>query len=169
MTEDTTPQAAPQNTSLKEEVKGLNDKFDQLLASGKVKGIKAKKLGKAEKKKNFIRYIFINENRDIKAVKVPVDEGVVWHGGVPRIGTTDYMLSWEGDPTIIQPGWSTVPFSPVQNYEEAVQAKMTAAGYRLLLKAIKEGEVKPKKKMSGALIFGIVIAIIVIGYLLLKK
>lgn len=157
------------NTNLKDEVKNLNQKLDQLIQSGKVKGVKVKKLGKSEKKKGYIRYIYINENREIKAVKVPVDEGIAWFEGVPRIATTDYMMNMDGDPTIIQPSWSVEPFSPVANYEQAVRDKMTAAGYRLLLKAIKEGEVKPKKKISGLIILGIIAAVLVGGYILFFK
>jgi len=157
-----------QETNLKEEIKKLNDNFSKLLESGKVKGVKAKKLGKFQLKKGYVRYLYINENRDIKVMKVPIEEGTTTIEGIPRIATADYMMTWDGQPTIIQPAWSVKPFSPVDNYEETVKTQMSSAGYKLLLNRIEQGGIKPKRQIKGWMIFAGVIALIVIGYLLLK-
>jgi len=156
-------------TNLKNEIKKLNDNFNMLLESGKVKGFKPnKKLSKSDVKRNYTLAIVVGENREIKFMKVPISEGTTTIEGVPRLATTDYMLSYQGKPAMIIPEWSVQPFSPIQNYEEAVKNQMLSAGYKLLLNRIEQGEIKPKKKLSGALIFGIIIAIIVVGYLVLK-
>lgn len=158
-----------ENTNLKDEVKKLNQNFERLLESGKVKGVKTKKLGRSEKKKGYVRYIFINENREITVKKVPIDEGTTLYEGIPRIATTDYMLNWDGQPTIIQPSWSVRPFSAVENYEQAVKDGLTSAGYKLLMNRIEMGKITTKKKISGIVIFLVIVAMIVAGYLLLKK
>jgi hypothetical protein len=157
-----------ENTSLKDEIKKLNDNFTQLVSEKKIKKIKGKKLSRGQLKKNYVRYLYIDENRNMKAMKVPIDEGIVSTDGVPRIATTDYMLTWDGQPTIIQPSWSLKPFDPVVSREETTKDKMNSAGIKLILKRIEEGTVNTKKKLSGAVIFGIVIAIIVVGYILLR-
>lgn len=142
--------------------------FEEYKSNGKSKKVRSKKLGKGNKKRGYVRYIYIDGNNNIKVTKVPIDESIIWYEKVPRLAEPTSVLSWDGDPTIIQPSWSVKPFSPKENYEDAVNDKMTAQGHRLLLKAIKEGEVKPKRKMSGVMIFFIIIALIVIGYLLLS-
>jgi hypothetical protein len=156
------------NKNLKESVNEINKKFDTLISSGKVKGVKAKKLSGSEKKKGYIRYLYISENKNIKAVKVPVEEGTTFFEGSPRIATPDYMLTWDGDPCIIQPGWSMKPFSPVDNMEQTIKDKMNAVGNRLLLNRIELGAVKSKKGIPGWMI---IVGLLLLGgaaYLLLK-
>lgn len=158
-----------EETTLKDEVKQLNDNFKALLSSGKVKGIKLPKTPSASQvKKGYAYILYINENRAIEPMKVQIQEGTTDIEGIPRIATTDFNLTYKGKPALIQPSWSVKPFSPIENYQETVKEQMTSAGYKLLLNRIEQGEIKPKKKISGALIFGLVIAAIVVGYLLLK-
>lgn len=158
-----------EETNLKNEIKKLNENFQKLIESGKIKGVKAKKLGKIEQKKGYVRYIFIGENKQIKVMKIPIEEGTTMVEGIPRIATADYMLNWDGQPTIIQPAWSVEPFSPVKNYEESVQKQMTAQGHKLLLNRIELGGIKAKKKISGAVIFFIIVILAIAAYMLLGK
>ena len=156
-------------TNLKDEVKRLNDNFNKLLESGKIKGVKLKKTpSKFQAKNNWIYILYINENGEIKPMKQMIEEGTVMVEGIPRLATSEYRLSYLGKPAIILPAWSVKPFSPTDNYEETVKEQMTSQGYKLLLNRIELGGIKPKRKISGAIIFGIIIAIIVVGYLLLK-
>lgn len=156
-------------TSLKDEIRALNQNFTKLIESGKVKGVKPKKIGKSQLKKGYVNYIYVKENGNMDIIKVPIQEGTTVIDETPRLATPEYVLNWKGTPTIIQPSWSTEPFSPVQSFEQTARDKMLAAGYRLLANRVELGEIKPKKKMSGALIFIIIAAVIVGGYLLLKK
>ena len=155
------------STSLRDEVKKLNENFSKLVDTNKTKLIKPKRLSRSEKKKGYVRYIYLGENKSIKVIKAQIEEGTALVEGIPRIATPDYILSWDNEPTIIQPGWSTEPFSPKQNYEDTVQKQMTAAGHKLLLNRLESGILKPKKKMSGVIIFIIIIALIIGGYFLL--
>lgn len=154
--------------SVKDEVRELNQKIQVLLDSGKVKGIKPKKLGTSQKKRGFVNYIYIRENGTIETMKFPIQEGTTMIEETPRIATPDYVLNWKGNPTIIQPAWSVKPFSPAENLEGSVKENMLAVGWRLLANRAEQGVIKPKKRISGMAIFLIIIAVLVIGYLILS-
>lgn len=157
-----------EGTSLKEEIQRLNQNFAEFTQQKKIKKVKGKKLSKSQVKKGWVRYMYIDENKGISAHKYQIDDGTVIHGGVPRVATADYIMTWDGQPTIIQPGWSLTPYDPVKERGETEKEKLASAGMRLLLAKIEQGNIKQKKKLSGAMIFGIIIALIVIGYLLIK-
>lgn len=154
-----------ESTNLKDEVKKLNENFSKLLESGKK--VKAKKLSRSEMKKGMVRYIFINENGTIDVKKVPIDEGTTFLDKTPRLATADYQLTWDGQPTIIQPAISAEPFSPKTFYERVKDEKMLAVGYKLLAHRAEMGQIKGKKSMPGWIIFAGIIALIVVGYLVL--
>lgn len=154
--------------SLKDEIRAINENFSKLLNSGKVKGIKAQKIGKSQRKKGYINYIYIRENGSMETTKVPIQEGTTFFDDTPRLATPEYVLNWKGQPTIIQPSWSSKPFSPVENFDKAEKEKMLSVGWRLLANRAELGEIKPKGKMSGWLIFVILGVIGVVAYLLLK-
>lgn len=151
----------------KEEVRELNRKFDTLINSGAVKGIKPKKLGRSARKKGYVNYIYVRENGEIDTFKKPIEEGTSIIDEIPRLATPEHVLNWKGHPTIIQPSWSSKPFSPVENMEKTAKENMLAMGWRLLANRAELGNVKPKKKMSGTMIFFIIIALLVVGYLVL--
>lgn len=158
-----------EKSNLKEQVAQLNENFNRLLASGKVKGVKMPKTpSKGQVKKGYIYVIYINENGDIKPMKTMIEEGTTAIEGIPRIATPEFMLTYRGKPAIIQPANTTEPFSMNKNYSEAVRNEMTAHGHKLLLNRIERGELKNKKRISGAMAFGIVIVLIVVGYLLMR-
>ena len=160
-----------EETSIKDELKKLNANFDQLLSSGKMKKFKLPSKGKMSKtdlKNNYATVIAIGDNREIKFAKAQINEGTINFDGIPRIATTDYMLSYQGKPAIILPNWSVRPFSPVENYSQEVKEKMTSAGYKLLINRIELGKVADKKKFGNWWIFPLILGVIVIGYILLK-
>ena len=165
MTEEKTLKDSMQENT--EMLKKLNEHFENMVKSPEVKTIKPKKLG-SKGKKGYVNYIYIRENGVMDMVKVPIEEGTTSYDGSPRLATPEHVLNWKNVPTIIQPSWSCKPFSPAVNMEETAKEKMLSVGYRLLTNRQELGEIKPKKKVSGLVIFFIVIAIIVIGYLLLR-
>ena len=157
-----------ENITLKDVIIKNNKLLESLIESGKIKPVKNKRLSGADKKKGFVKYIFIGENLVIRTFKIQVDEGTTLIDKIPRIATAEYIMSWDGDPTIIQPAWTVEPFLPSKNFDEATRDKMLSAGYRLLANRIELGQVKGKKNLPGWLIFAGVIALIVVGYLLLS-
>lgn len=155
------------NSTIRDDLKKLNENFDKLLASGKVKGVKLKGMpSKSQVNKGYIYTFYIRDNGVIAPMKVPIEEGTTVIDGAPRLATPEYMLSYKGKPALIQPAWSTKPFSKVESFEEAVKEKMLSVGYKLLANRIEQGAIKPKKKVSGAIIFAVIVALLIGGYFL---
>ena len=150
-----------------ERLKSMDDKIEKLLNAG-AKVVKPKKLGSTKLKKGNVRYVFIKENGNMTVLDVPVEEGTTTHEKIPRIATPEHVLNWDGTPTIMQPSWSSEPFSPAQNMEKTARDKMLSVGYRLLTNRQELGEIKAKKGLPGWAIFLIIAVIIVVGYLLLR-
>lgn len=164
------------DSSIREELKKMNDNFEKIITlaeSKKIKGlkiVKPKKMGRSTRKKGFVNYVYIRENGTMDTIKVPpIQEGTTVAEEVPRLATPEYVLNWKGVPTVIQPSWSTRPFSPIQSFADDAKANMLAAGWRLLTNRAESGDIKPKKKISGIVIFLIIAAVLVAGYFLLKK
>lgn len=158
---------------ISEELEKLNERLDNLEEKKKKKPKEFKlprsaKISNKQVKDNYVTVLYINDNKEWAFRKVRIDEGTGMIEGCPRVLTSEYMMTYKGKPSVIVPSWNSEPFSPASNYEEAVRLKMTSAGRRLLLNRLEMGQLKLKKKISGALIFFGVIALIVIGYLLLS-
>lgn len=166
--EDIDEEKTDVDENLREDIRKLNENFNKLLAKKKVKPVKLKnRLSKFQAKHNWVYILYINENKEWKPIKCPIEEATTLVEGIPRLASPEYMTTYLGKPAMILPAWSVKPFSPVESYEETVKDQMSSAGYRLLLNRIEQGEVKTKKRISGTLIFFIIIALIVGGYLLL--
>ena len=158
-----------EENTLKDKVDNLNKKFDELLASGKVKGFKIKgQASKSQVKKGYVQVLYIQENGVIRPIKAPIEEGTMSIEGAPRIATGDYMLSYNGKPTLILDSLSSEPYRQKKELDEAVRNSMLAAGYRLLANRVELGAIKAKKKMSTGLIIGIIAALVIGGYFLLR-
>lgn len=154
--------------TLKETIKENSELMKQLLENPKVKKVKLKKLSKAQQKKGFVNYLFINENKNLEMLKVPVDEMTTFLDKTPRLAQPDSILFYKGSPTIIQPAWSIRPFSPIDNYQKTKDDGELSIGFKLLANRAELGEVKSKKRLSGGAIFAIIVVLIVVGYLLLS-
>lgn len=156
-------------TSLKDEIKSLNESINRLAAdsSKKLKKTKVRKLSRGDVKKGYVHYFYMKENNDFDAVKVPIEDGVIIHEGIPRAASNEFIFSFRGQPAILQYHDSLFPILPNATASREELQEMKVTGLRAILSKVKEGQLKPKKKISGAMIFGIVIAILVVGYLLL--
>lgn len=158
-----------EQTTLKEEISKLNENFEALKKDGKIKKIKPnKKLNTSDLKHNGVLGVIIGENKEIRFEKLNIEDSTVTLNKVPRIATAEYLGTYKGKPAMIIPEWSAEPVSFLKNYEEAAKNKMLAVGYRLLLNRIELGAIKAKKQIKGWIIFAGIIALIVVGYLLLK-
>jgi len=156
-----------ETNTLKDEIKKLNLHLEKLVESGIAKPFTPpKKIRRWDLVKNYTLAIVIGENREIKFLKVPIDEGTAIINNCPRLATTDYILSYQGKPALIIPEWSVEPFSPTSNYEQAIRDKTLAAGWRLLSNKLEQGTIKPQMKLSGGMIFAIIVGLLLIGYLI---
>lgn len=128
-----------------------------------------KRVGRGQKKRNYLTVLVINENGIYDFKKYQINEQTIMHDLVPRLATTDYVLfNKKGNPMVILPSWSVEPFSLKENFEKSLEEGSNKKGFQILMSKMKSEAVNPKKQMAGALkwIIGLVIAAI-IGYALL--
>lgn len=144
----------------------MNQKIDLLLSQEDNKKVKHKKVGKSQQKKGYVNFIYLRENNVIEDAKIPIENLTTVYDDVIRTATPEKVFNWKGTPTIIQPSWRRDPFSSKEDYEEAVKENMVAIKDRLLIARLESGDIKSKKKMSGGMIFAIIAAVAVAGYLL---
>ena len=129
------------------------------------------RLNKKRLKRNFVTVLVINENRNVDAVRLPIEDGCIVVDGVPRIATQDYTLLFNGRPMIILPAWSLKPFSPEENYAETVRNELTTAGRKLIAAKMKLEAVQPKKKIAGGIGGWIILGLAILGivYYFIKR
>lgn len=158
-----------EESSLKDEIRRLNENFESVKKEGKVKKMKPnKKLNNSDLKKNNVLGVIVGENKELRFEKLTIQDSTVTVNKVPRIATAEYLATYRGKPAIIIPEWSAEPISFQKQYEQAARDKMLAVGYRLLMNRIELGAIKAKKAIKGWVIFAGIIALIVVGYLLLS-
>jgi len=160
-----------ENLTLKDEIRKLNENFQELVKKKEAKKFRLPwkaRVSKKRAKEGYAGICYINENRSVNFMKVPIKEGTIIINGTPHLATTDYMLNFKNKPFLIVPSWNTEPFSPVENLEEATANKKTTYGYRLLLNTLKSEQLETKKKVGTAIIILIILAILAGGYYLLK-
>ncbi|HDK42719.1 MAG TPA: hypothetical protein ENG87_05025 [Candidatus Pacearchaeota archaeon] len=128
-----------------------------------------KKVGKSQKKKNYVTILIVNENGTCDFKKYKIEEQTVLHDLVPRLATSEYVLfDKKGNPIIILPSWSVEPFSPRQNFNESLTNGSNKKGYSILMNRMKTETISAKKKMGNLAkwIIGLVIGGIIIYALL---
>lgn len=161
-----------EETSLKDEIKKMSQNFETLISEGKAKKFKLPlkaNVNKTKAKENYAGICYINENREVKFIKLPIKEGGIIVDGQPHLATPEYTLTYKNKPFIIVPSWNLKPFSPEENFDDAIRGKHTSHGHRLLLNIMKNETLQLKKKLGlGALGLGILV-IGVIGYLVTRN
>lgn len=158
-----------EDKSIKELLNEMNEKLDKKKDNKfKFRLPFGKKVGKRQAKKGFTTVMVIKDNRNIVFEKHPIDEQTIVIDGVPRIASTDNILFYKGKPVIIQPSWSTKPFSPTDNLDETTREQYSTQGHRLLLNRMQNEVIKPKRSVSWLLIIIGIVAAIALGYFAFK-
>jgi hypothetical protein len=155
--------------SIKDLLIEMNEKIEE--KGKREKGFKLPWKGKVSKskvKKGWATYMVIRDNRNIEFTKKPIEEQTVVIDGTPRIATADDTLFYKGKPFYVQPSWSVKPFSPTENYNQTIKEGYASQGYKLLMNRMKNEQLTTKKSFGGIGIFLIIVAIIAIGYFVIK-
>lgn len=109
-----------------------------------------KKVGKGQRKKNYVTTLVINENGTYDFKKYQIDEQTIVHDLIPRIVTSGHcLIDKKGNPLIILPNWSVEPFSPLAHYEKSMIDGQNTKGYKILLAKMKSDATKPKAQMGN--------------------
>jgi len=150
--------------SLRDEIKKLNENFSEVVKKKEAKSFFFPFKARLSKKKvsdGYASVCYINENRGVNFMRVPIKEGAIMINGVPHIATTEYMLNYKNKPLLIVPSWNVEPFSPSKNLNEAEKENKLNLGYKLILNTLKSEQIQQKKTISGMTIFIIIIVIII--------
>lgn len=110
-----------------------------------------KKVGKAQKRKNWITIMLLNENGNVDFKKAPIEDQTVLVDSLPRLAAAGYVVYWKKNPMIILPSWSVEPFSPLEHYEKSLLSGSNNAGYRLLMARMENEKLSGRTRMSGIL------------------
>jgi len=128
-----------------------------------------KKVGRSQKKKNYLTVLLLNENGTYNFKKYQINEQTIMHELIPRLATTGHvMFNKKGNPMVILPNWSVEPFSPKSHFEKSLEDGSNKKGFQILMNKMKSEQISAKKSMGNVLkwVIGLVIAAI-IGYALL--
>jgi hypothetical protein len=124
-----------------------------------------KKVGKGQRKKNYITTLILNENGTCDFKKYQISDQTFFHDEIPRLASSGHvMFDKKGNPLVILPNWSVEPFSPLEHYKSTLVGGSNTSGYRILLDRMERAKTENKTKMGGAMkwIIGVVLAAIIL-------
>jgi len=151
------------------ELKELIKNKDEKVKEKKFRFPFGKKVGKSQKKKNYVTILLLNENGHYDFKKYQIEDQTILHEKIPRLASAGYvMFNKKGNPLIILPNWSVEPFSPLAHYQKSLNDGSNTVGYPLLMAKMEKQQTSKKQQMSGMLkwILGLGLAAIV-GYALI--
>lgn len=158
--------------NLKDSIEKIHKRLDELVEKKEVKKWNLswwKRLTGGQVKRNWVLVCYIQENKGISFIKVPIDEGVIMLNGIPHTINSDEIMIYKNKPFIIVPSWSIKPFSPAQNVKETNENGNNTLGWEFIMNYIKKTEIKAAK--GAGMIIWIIVGLIVIGggYYLIKN
>jgi len=139
---------------LQDEVKEVKDLMKELIDEKKVKEKKfrypfGKKVGKSQKKKNYITVLVLNENGVCDFKKYQIMDQTFIHDLIPRLASTGHVMrDKKGNPVVILPNWSVEPFSPLNHYQQTLIDGSNKNGYRLLMNRMESEKLDSKKSIG---------------------
>lgn len=164
-----------EEVSLKESLKNISEKLEELSKQKKVKEWKLPfftklGMGKGKKRRGYVVFMHIGGNKAVTFIKAPVEEGVAMVNGVPHYVRPEDVLIWKNKiPLVIQPGWAESPFSPDDHYKMTEENNDGSKGWKYIMNYMSKDMMGTKKNIPwGLLIFG-GIAAIALGYYLINS
>ncbi len=158
--------------TIKEDIQELRDLVIKEKGGVKEKKFRfpfGKRVGRSQKKKNYVTVMLLMENGTYDFKKYQVEDQTIIHKLIPRLATAGLvMFNKKGNPLIILPDWSTEPFSPRKHFYDSLENGSNIKGFAILMSRMKSETISAKKTMGNAIkwIGGLVLAA-VIGYALL--
>lgn len=147
------------------ELKELLIKNEEKVKEKKFRFPFGKKVGKGQRRKNYVTTLIINENGTYYFQKYQIIDQTIIHDIIPRLATAGYVMhDKKGNPLIILPNWSVEPFSPMVHYQESLDKQTNTTGFKLLNSRMQTEKVGDKKKVAGWLPW--VIGLIIVGVIL---
>lgn len=164
-----------ENKSLKDTLADVSSKLDALVKEKKVKKwslpfTARMGMGKKKKRKGYVVFMNIGENKALTFIKAQVDDGVAMVNDVPHyVQPEDILLYKNKLPIVIQPQWSERPFSAKSHYDLVNNKSEGSLGWKYIINYINKNQITQKKSFPTGLIVIGVLAIIGLGYYLIKS
>ena len=158
--------------TIKEDIQELRDLVIKEKGGVKEKKFKfpfGKKVGRSQRKKNYVTVMLLMENGTYDFQKYQIEDQTIIHKLIPRLATAGLvMFNKKGNPLIILPEWTVEPFSPKTHFDNSLENGSNIKGFAILMSRMKSETISAKKSMGNAIkwIGGLVLAAI-IGYALL--
>ena len=151
---------------IQEDIKELKELLIKNQESKEIKEKKfrypfGKKVGKSQKKKNYVTIMAIKDNSNVEWKKYKILDQTVVHNAIVRLATAGHVLFDRGNPLIVLPEWSVEPFSPQQHFNQSLENGSNIKGYKILGSRMLSEKVEEKKKMAGWIKWAI--GIIIVG------
>ena len=127
-----------------------------------------KRVGRSQKKKNYVTVLLLMENGVYDFKKYQITEQTIMHDLIPRLATAGHvMFNKKGNPLVILPEWSVDPFSPKSHFDKSLEDGTNIKGFAILMNKMKSEQISAKKTMGNLFkwIIGAAVAA-VIGYAL---
>lgn len=147
------------------------DKESKAIKEKKWKYPFGKKVGKGQRKKNFITVQIINENGVVDFKKYQIIDQTFVHDTIPRLASAGYVMhDRKGNPVIILPNWSVEPinpktfFNPSESYEKSLKDGTNTTGFRLLMARMQSEKIDAKKGIPTWV--KVVIGLVIVGGLI---
>jgi hypothetical protein len=132
-----------------------------------------KKVGRGQKKKNYITVVKLMENGNLSFKKYKIDNQTFIDEGIPRLASAGYVYYWKKNPFIFLPNWSVEPLSEEKNFKpfnkeedfkDSIKEGRNTVAYQLLMARMESEKIVNKKKIGGWLpwVIGIILAGIII-------
>ena len=153
---------------IKEDIQEIKDLVIEKKGGVKEKKFKfpfGKKVGRSQRKKNYVTVLLLSENGTYIYKKYQIIDQTIIHNLIPRLATAGLvMFDKKGNPLLILPNWSVEPFSPKANYEDSLIQGTNTTGYRLLLDRMENSKTDVKKKIGniGKVAIGLVVGAIIL-------
>lgn len=122
-----------------------------------------KKVSNAQRKKNYVTVVIMNENNGLRIEKLKIEDETIIVDKVPRLAAAGYVWYHKKNPWIFLPSWSVQPINAKQEKLNSEENGSSARGMAILLAKMESQVQKAKGQMGGALkwILGIGLAIII--------
>lgn len=157
-----------EETPLKDTLKNIDKKLNELVEKKEMEETSFwskwkfwEKVNKREIKKNWIQIIFIQDNKNLRILKAPIDENVIMIDNIPHTIDAGDIFLHKNKPTIIVPSWSIKPISPSQNIKETKDAGNSTLGWEYIMNYLKKTEIKAVKNMGIAI--WVIVGLLAIG------
>ena len=150
-------------TSLKETLKNINNRLEDLTEKKKVKKFKlpfGARLTSNRVKQNWVGICYIMENKAVRFLKAPIDENVVMIDNIPHVVNSDEILIYKNKPFLIVTSWSIRPFSPRKEILVAKDSGDSTLGWEYIMNYLKKNQIKSIKNIG---VMAWIIGLVVLG------